>query len=128
MLLAHHFGLAFVLQWLPLVLQRYCGRKSDIGMGVSKLRRLYNTILADAAPELEEVLGPEGSALTIAATSGATNSVEPDASSDCLNESEFLTVVLGLIHPWLLFIYLVLLYQLPVRHDPSRVIWRMRKR
>jgi histone-lysine N-methyltransferase ASH1L len=45
----------------------YCGKKSEIGVGVSRLRRLYNTILADAAPELEEVLGPEGSALTLSA-------------------------------------------------------------
>ena len=40
-------------------------------MGVYKLRRLYNTILADAATELEEVLGPEGCALTVSAIAGA---------------------------------------------------------
>ncbi|ELU06966.1 hypothetical protein CAPTEDRAFT_176480 [Capitella teleta] len=50
----------------------YCGKKSQIGEGVAKLRRLYNTILADAAPELEEVLGPEGSALTLSACQDKT--------------------------------------------------------
>ena len=61
-----------------LSVQLYCGKKSDMGRVIGRLRRVYQTSRTEAVPQIEEVTGEAVTALSSAAPSEADSTEAMD--------------------------------------------------
>ena len=66
--------------------QTYCGKKSEMGKVIGRLRRVYQTSRTVAVPQVEEVTGEVVAALSSAAPSEADSTEAPDTKGTSLGE------------------------------------------
>ena len=78
-------------------MQTYCGKKSDMGRVIGRLRRAYQLACSEAVPQVEEVTGEGVTALSSASPS------ENDSTEDVDTKGMMLLITENTrtLHTWL---------------------------